>query len=112
MPESSPRHARPAVYRVAMAPHNPQGPVSTAASIEFGFATPSYVICETVHADVPWRADVVSEGFSVERTGRVVRPNTRPGLGIEVNEAEVRKHPFEQELVLRTFYRDGSVGDW
>ena len=27
-----------------MAPHNPQGPVSTAASIEFGFATPSYVV--------------------------------------------------------------------
>ena len=27
-------------YRVAIAPHNPQGPVSTAASLEFGFATP------------------------------------------------------------------------
>ena len=99
-------------YRVAMAPHNPQGPVSTAASLEFGFATPSYVICETVHSDVPWRADVVSEGFTVERAGRIVRPNTRPGLGIEINEAEVRKHPFEPETVLRTFYKDGSVGDW
>jgi len=43
-------------YRVALAPHNPQGPVSTAASLELGFATPSYVICESVHADVPWRA--------------------------------------------------------
>ena len=30
-------------YRVALAPHNPQGPVSTAASLEFGFATPSCV---------------------------------------------------------------------
>ena len=28
-------------YRVALAPHNPQGPVSTAASLELGFATPS-----------------------------------------------------------------------
>ena len=27
-------------YRVSLAPHNPQGPISTAASIEFGFATP------------------------------------------------------------------------
>ena len=99
-------------YRVAMAPHNPQGPVSTAASLEFGFATPSYVICETVHGDVPWRADVVSEGFTVERAGRVVRPNQRPGLGIEINEAEVKKHPFQQELLLRTFHKDGSVGDW
>jgi galactonate dehydratase len=99
-------------YRVSMAPHNPQGPVSTAASIEFGFATPSYIICETVHGDVPWRADVVKEGFTVERKGRIVRPNSRPGLGIEIDEAEVRKHPFEQEKVLRTFYKDGSVGDW
>jgi galactonate dehydratase len=99
-------------YRVAVAPHNPQGPVSTAASLELGFATPSYIICETVHSDVPWRADVVKEGFTVDKKGRTVRPNTRPGLGIEINEDEVRKHPFQQETLQRTFYKDGSVGDW
>ena len=99
-------------YRVAMAPHNPQGPVSTAASLEFGFATPSYVICEAVHGDVPWRDDVVSEGFTVEPKGRLVRPHDRPGLGIEIDEAQVKKHPFQQEIVLREFYADGSVGDW
>jgi galactonate dehydratase len=99
-------------YRVAVAPHNPQGPVSTAASLELGFATPSYVICETVHGDVPWRSDVVKEGFTVEKKGRIVRANTRPGLGIEIDEDEVRKHPFQQESLLRTFYKDGSVGDW
>ena len=99
-------------YRIALAPHNPQGPISTAASLEFGFAQPGYVICETVHADVPWRQDVVEEGFTVEKQGRIVRPNTRPGLGISINEAEVQKHPFEQEHLQRVFYRDGSVGDW
>ena len=99
-------------YRVALAPHNPQGPVSTAASLEFGLATPSYVICEAVHLDVPWRDDVVAEGFEVDREGRTVRPGTRPGLGIEIDEAEVKRHPFEQELVQRVFYPDGSVGDW
>lgn len=99
-------------YRVAMAPHNPQGPVSTAASLEFGFSTPSYIICEAVHSDVPWRSDVVQEGFTVEKKGRIVRPSSRPGLGIEINEAEVAKHPFQQELPQRVFYQDGSVGDW
>ena len=99
-------------YRVALAPHNPQGPVSTAASLELGFAMPSYVICESVHADVPWRADVVTEGFTVEKQGRIVRPNKRPGLGIEINEVEVKKHPFQQEVLQRSFYKDGSVGDW
>ena len=99
-------------YRVALAPHNPQGPVSTAASLELGFATPSYVICESVHLDVPWRQEVVQEGFTVEKKGRIVRPNQKPGLGIEIDEAVVKKHPFEQELLQRSFYKDGSVGDW
>jgi galactonate dehydratase len=99
-------------HRIALAPHNPQGPVSTAASLEFGFSQPSYVICETVTGDVPWRADVVEEGFTIEPKGRIVRPNTRPGLGITINEAEVKKHPFEQEVLQRVFYSDGSVGDW
>jgi galactonate dehydratase len=99
-------------HRIPLAPHNPQGPVSTAASLEFGFAQPGYIICETVHEDVPWRADIVSEGFQVERAGRLVRPNTRAGLGITINEAEVKKHPFQQEILQRVFYRDGSAGDW
>jgi galactonate dehydratase len=99
-------------YRVSLAPHNPQGPVSTAASLEFGFATPSYIICESVHSDVPWRHEVVSESFTVEKQGRIVRPGNKPGLGIEVNEEVVKKHPFEQELLQRSFYADGSVGDW
>lgn len=99
-------------YRVAIAPHNPQGPVSTAAALEFGFVTPSYIICETVHNDVPWRQDVVKEGFNIDNKGMIVRANHRPGLGIEINETEVKKHPFQQEILRRTFYPDGAVGDW
>ncbi|SUJ25737.1 D-galactonate dehydratase [Sphingobacterium spiritivorum] len=99
-------------YRVSMAPHNPQGPVSTAASLELGFSSPSYIICESVHSDVEWRSDVVSEGFTVQKQGRIVLPNQKPGLGIEINEEEVKKHPFQQEILQRTFYKDGSVGDW
>ncbi len=99
-------------HQIALAPHNPQGPVSTAASLEFGFTQAGYLICETVHADVPWRSEVVREGFTVEPAGRIVRPNTKPGLGIEIDEAEVARHPFEQETLQRVFYRDGAVGDW
>lgn len=99
-------------YRVSIAPHNPQGPVSTAASIEFGFSCSSYLICESVHNDVPWRDEVVSEGFTVEKQGRLVRPSAKPGLGIEIDEEAVKNHPFEQEILQRSFYKDGSVGDW
>lgn len=99
-------------YRVGLAPHNPQGPVSTAASLELGFATPSYLICESVHNDVPWRQDVVTESFTVEHKGRIVRPSNKPGLGIEINERELARYPFEQEVLQRSFTADGAVTDW
>ena len=99
-------------HRIALAPHNPQGPISTAASLEFGFSQPSYIICETVTEDVPWRKDIVTEGFTIEPKGQIVYPNTKPGLGIEINEEEIKKHPFKQEVLQRTFYKDNSIGDW
>ena len=99
-------------HRIALAPHNPQGPVSTAASLEFGFSQPGYIICEAVHGDVPWRHDVVEEGFTISVETRTVEPTTKPGLGITINEGEIRKHPFQEETPQRVFYQDGSVGDW
>jgi galactonate dehydratase len=99
-------------HGIGIAPHNPQGPVSTAASIEFGLATPNYLICEAVHQDVPWRDEIVSWGFRVEKKGRLVYPGSRPGLGVEINEAAIAKHPFVQELPRRSFAPDGAVVDW
>ena len=29
-----------------------------------------------------------------------------------INEDKVKEHPFEQELLQRSFYSDGAVGDW
>jgi galactonate dehydratase len=98
--------------RISLAPHNPQGPVSTAASLQLGFAEPDYIICETVHTDVPWREDVVREGINYDTRTRTVRPGQSSGLGIELDEKEISKHPFEPEALQRVFYRDGSVGDW
>jgi galactonate dehydratase len=99
-------------HGITVAPHNPQGPISTAASFELGFATPNYLICESVHQDVPWREEIVDWGFKVNPKGRTVSPGTRPGLGVEINEEAIRQHPFEQEVPRRSFGRDGSVIDW
>ena len=41
-----------------------------------------------------------------------MRPNTRPGLGIEIDLDVVRAHPFEQEEPRVITYGDGAVGDW
>jgi galactonate dehydratase len=97
-------------YSIPVACHNPQGPVSTIASIHIGFATPNYLIQEVVRADVPWRNDILTEPLDVTRG--YVMPPTKPGLGIDINEAEAAKHPFQPEVPMDCFHRDGSVADW
>lgn len=97
-------------YSLAVACHNPQGPVSTASSIHVGFATPNYLIQEVVRADVPWRNDILIHPLDVARGS--VPPPTRPGLGIDINEAEAAKHPWQPEVTMDCFRKDGSVADW
>ena len=65
---------------------------------------------ETWRADVPWRFDVLSQTLPFE--GSTAQLPTAPGLGIEVDEKEAAKHPFQQEPLMRYFHPDGSVADW
>jgi galactonate dehydratase len=97
-------------YMISVACHNPQGPVSTAASLHVGFATPNYLIQEVVRKDVPWRQDVVIEPIQME--GGLSKAPTAPGLGIDINEKEAAKHPFQHEVTMAYFRKDGSVADW
>jgi galactonate dehydratase len=97
-------------YLVPVACHNPQGPVSTAASLHVGFAVPNYLIQEVVRADVPWRNDILIEPLDVDKG--VVSAPAKPGLGIDINEAEAAKHPWQPEVTMECFHKDGSVADW
>jgi galactonate dehydratase len=53
---------------------------------------------------------VVTEPLSLE-SGTCQAPKS-PGLGIEINEKEAAKHPFQPEVTMDCFHRDGSVADW
>jgi galactonate dehydratase len=97
-------------YHVSVAPHNPLGPLATAAAVHFALCTPNWLIQEAIRSDVPWRADVTTEPIVVKDGS--IYPNDRPGLGIEVNEAEAAKHPFRQEVLMRPYHDDGAVADW
>jgi galactonate dehydratase len=97
-------------YSISVACHNPQGPVSTAASLHVGFATPNYLIQEVVRADVPWRDDILVNALDISH-GICSAPR-EPGLGIDINETEARKHPFQPEVTMAYFHKDGSVADW
>ena len=95
---------------IAVAPHNPNGPIATAAAIHFALATPNWVIQETVSADVPWRDEVVS-GVPAAVDGCAGVPEGA-GLGVEVDERAAAAHPYQPELEQRYFHPDGSVADW
>ncbi|MCC6341574.1 MAG: galactonate dehydratase [Bryobacterales bacterium] len=97
-------------YAISVACHNPQGPISTAASLHVGFATPNYLIQEVVRKDVPWRQDVVDEPVSMK--GGIALAPKRPGLGVEIDEVQAAKHPWEPEVLMNCTHKDGSVADW
>ena len=55
---------------------------------------------------------MVTESHRVDPNGMHAYPSEAPGLGVEIDLDVVRAHPFEQEVLQRVFYADGSVGDW
>lgn len=99
-------------YYVGVAPHNPLGPVANAAALHFALSTPNFLIQEDMLTDVRWRWDVVQHDLKTEQGYWL--PSEAPGLGIEVNEAEAAKHPFEQEVMhpLTVRAHDGAILDW
>jgi len=97
-------------YGVAMAPHNPLGPIATMANLHLALATPNHLIQEVMRADVPWRDEVVS-GLPPIVGGRMAPP-LAPGLGVEIDESAAAGHPYEPEPQYRWFHPDGSVAEW
>jgi galactonate dehydratase len=107
------------VYYAGLAPHNPYGPVSTAACIQVDLVCPNFVIQEIVDPEATAQAQsLVKEPLPVVN-GHILPP-TRPGIGVEVDEAEcARRRPdfsrpeFDNQSMLffDAFHEDGSVAD-
>jgi len=96
-------------HSIDVAPHNPQSEVSTMASIHLNACTPNAVILEHVHANPPWRYDLFDTTYNV-KDGYAELP-TKPGLGLELNEAEAAKHPYRADFRNMWVWEDGSVAD-
>lgn len=79
-------------YDLLVAPHNPNGPVGTAASVHAAAVMPNFTVLE--YALTETRDECQAPGQEPFRAanGRIELP-TRPGLGIELDEAYLRKHP-------------------
>ena len=81
-------------YEIMVAPHNPNGPVGTAASVHAAAVMPNFLILE--YALSPTRDACQAAGDAEcfkARDGRIELP-TKPGLGIDLDEEYLAAHPY------------------
>lgn len=107
------------VYYAGLAPHNPYGPVSTAACVQVDFAAPNFVIQEMVDPDIaPRTMELVKEPLPV--VDGYIYPPTKPGIGVEVDEAACARyapdfstHKSGGQIVrsYAAFHPDGGIAD-
>ena len=77
---------------VKVSPHNPSGPVSTAASVALCAALPNFEILEYQWGEQPWRSNLVvpNERF----VNGAINISNSPGFGITFNERVLAEHRF------------------
>jgi galactonate dehydratase len=75
---------------VTVAPHNPSGPVSTAASVQVCAVLKNFRLLEFQWGEVDWRQNVLNPPERFENG--TMRVPESPGFGIELNEKVVRAH--------------------
>lgn len=101
-------------HYIDLMPHNPLGPVCTAASVHLAAAVPNFSWLETRSTPVEQlgfdSATVFPEQIMVQGANLIVPDG--PGLGIAIDEASLKSGQFHswQPPVLRR--RDGSLTNW
>jgi galactonate dehydratase len=106
------------IYGASLAPHCPLGPISLAAALQVAFATPNFLIQEQslrMHYNVgtEYTDYLVDSGPFTFTDGYAVRPEG-PGLGIEIDEAQVRRAAEVGHRWRSPVWRhdDGSFAEW
>ncbi len=102
-------------HYVDLMPHNPLGPICTAATVHLGAAVANFSWLETraspgelYHGfDNP---DYFPGMLTLE--GAFYRVPDKPGLGVDVDEAAIQREPFKFWQAPRLTRRDGSVTNW
>jgi galactonate dehydratase len=99
------------VYSIDIAPHNPLSPVSTAACVHFAISTTNFRVLEYIPHDVPWREAVFPATFYEFKDG-YLQWEDRPGLGVDIDLDQCRKHPYRAVDLEVGSTPDGSYADW
>ena len=97
------------VHHVLVAPHNPMGPLSTAAAAHIGMSVPNYLMLEYVPSQ-PYRDRVVKEPWQI-KDGYLHVPD-RPGLGVDLDEDVIAANPPRSFAYFKNLRDDtGAVVD-
>ncbi len=78
-------------FNVPIAPHNPNGPISTIASAHVMATIPNFFRQEFMFSDVPWRDSILDKPLPIQ--GGFFHLDDAPGLGFDLNEDELARHP-------------------
>ena len=97
-------------HYVDVMPHNPLGPVSTAACAHFCTAVGNFAVLEhnPMYAEVP--RDLFPEFPAMQ--GDKLFANDTPGLGVTFNEDAAPDYPFKYHECPHWPRRDGSYTNW
>jgi galactonate dehydratase len=100
-------------HYVDLMPHNPLGPVCTAATVHFGAAVANFSWLETRAPESKLGFDN-SDFFPVQPRleGAYYPVSSAPGLGVTVNEELVKQQSFKFWEAPHLKRRDGSVTNW
>ena len=85
----------------------PSGPVATAAHVQLGACVPNYEVQEHVYEESAPYTDVVKRIITL-RDGWLEIPET-PGIGVDLDEDGIAKHPHEFGPIDGAVRDDGSV---
>jgi len=83
-----------AVQDMQVSPHCSIGPVAFAAATHFAWSTPNMTLLESfAEFDVDWRSALVGGWNPLDRA--TIRLPEAPGLGLDLDEAAIRAHPYK-----------------
>ena len=86
-------------YDTLIAPHNCHSPLTTLISANVMATIPNFYILELDVDDAPWRDELMTHPFRIEH-GYLELPQ-RPGLGSDLIEKELLKHPARDSYGVR-----------
>ncbi|MEE3258034.1 MAG: mandelate racemase/muconate lactonizing enzyme family protein [Candidatus Latescibacterota bacterium] len=99
-----------AAEQMLMAPHNAGGPLCTAATLQADALMGNFLIQETNHFWLSIYDRYVEHDWQV-KDGHIALSD-RPGLGVEVKEADIAELPYEPMAYRQYRHADGSWKGW